>query len=336
MEFKKYTSIENTYRNSEINYIQSNALDRGEFIVEEKVHGAQFSFRYDGKEIKCARRTAFLEENENFYKWKTVLEEERPHIEALYEMLVDKYDNLYITIHGELFGGGYNHPNVEKYQGSKRVQGEIEYCPNNRFYAFDLMINDMYCINIEDVKVLFEKAGFFYAKTLFKGTFAEVLAYPNKFQTKIPEWLGLPPIENNICEGVVIKPNVNTFYANGSRLVLKNKNEKFTEKNKVKKTKVVVNLSEEGLSYLDIAMSYVTENRLRNVLSKIGEVTQQDFGKIKGLFTQDIMLDFEKENPEINIDDLGKAEKKKWQNEFGNHIASLIRKNFLNIIDGDF
>ena len=62
MEFKKYSSIENTYRKAEIDYIRQNAFDRGDFIIEEKVHGSNFAFYYDGTEIKCAKRTQFIDD----------------------------------------------------------------------------------------------------------------------------------------------------------------------------------------------------------------------------------------------------------------------------------
>ncbi|RTZ48577.1 hypothetical protein EJ377_12530 (plasmid) [Chryseobacterium arthrosphaerae] len=35
-------------------------------MVQEKVHGANFSFFTDGKEIKIGKRTAFIEKDENF------------------------------------------------------------------------------------------------------------------------------------------------------------------------------------------------------------------------------------------------------------------------------
>ena len=41
---------------------------------------------------------------------------------------------------------------------------------------------------------------------------------------------------------------------------------------------------------------YVTENRLNNdVISKVGEISQKDFGKVMGLFSRDIIEDFKKD-----------------------------------------
>ena len=68
---------------------------------------------------------------------------------------------------------------------------------------------------------LFESEGFFYAKPLFKGTIDECLAYPNEFQSKIAEWLGYPAIEDNICEGIVIRPVTPHYLRTGSRALIK-------------------------------------------------------------------------------------------------------------------
>ena len=82
---------------------------------------------------------------------------------------------------------------------------------------------------------LFEAESFFYAKTLFRGTLAECLKHPNGFQSKIAEWLGLPAIEDNICEGIVIRPVTPMYLRNGSRVLIKSKNERFAERKSVKK-----------------------------------------------------------------------------------------------------
>jgi Rnl2 family RNA ligase len=338
MEFKKYSSIENTYRTAEINYIRQNAFDRGEFIVEEKVHGSNFAFYYDGKEIKCAKRTQFIDDmGKSFYNHKFVLEDNKPFIEKLWKLLEEDVhtDGMKeITIYGEIFGGTYPHPEVPRSNYATQVQKGVYYHPENKFYAFDLKINGAFVMTVEKAKALFEKAGFYYAKTLLKGSFDEALAYPNEFQTTLPADFGLPEIENNICEGVVIKPNKHVFYENGSRLVLKNKNDKWSEKKSLpKEPKIDVILSDEAKAGLEEALTYVNDNRLKNVISKIGEVTQKDFGKLKGLFTKDIMEDFLKDT-KFDIKLLDKGEQKKWHNTLSQEVANFIRKDFLNIIDG--
>ena len=72
---------------------------------------------------------------------------------------------------------------------------------------------------------------FIYAKTLFKGSLSDCLAYPNAFKTTIPGEYNLPELDGNTCEGVVIRPAQPHFLRNGSRVIIKNKNEKWAENN---------------------------------------------------------------------------------------------------------
>jgi len=79
--------------------------------------------------------------------------------------------------------------------------------------------------------------------------------------------------------------------------------------------------------------SYISENRLRNVLSKIGQVTQKDFGKILGALAVDVIEDYKKD---FNAPELEGKEEKLVNKLLNGEAATLIRKNFVNIIDGEF
>ena len=48
MRFRKYLDIENSYRKKFIDIVVAEKLDKGEFVVQEKAHGANLSFWYDG------------------------------------------------------------------------------------------------------------------------------------------------------------------------------------------------------------------------------------------------------------------------------------------------
>ena len=68
-QFTKFPSLENTYRQKEIDKIlMMNIKDK--WVVTEKVHGANFSFWVykdsdSGKvDIKCAKRSGWIEEGE--------------------------------------------------------------------------------------------------------------------------------------------------------------------------------------------------------------------------------------------------------------------------------
>jgi Rnl2 family RNA ligase len=337
MKFVEYNSLENTYRKAEIERIVVEGLTDGNWIVEEKVHGANFSIYYDGSIFKCAKRTSFLSIGEKFFNWESVLNDNQSKISLLYDLLYKMDSNVeYITVYGELFGGSYPHKDAPKVINQSCVQKGVYYSPSNMFYAFDLKINGEYRLTVSEAKALFDKVGLFHAKTLFVGSFSEALNYPNEFQTTIPNLLGLPEIENNTCEGVVIKPDVHKFTRNGSKVVLKNKNDKWSEKSKDRKKETIdIEVPDEVKTLISIIGEYITENRLRNLLSKIGSVTNKDFGLLLKELNKDVYSDFEKDLT-IDLDELEPKNKSMITKHMNKLCAELIRNNFLNIIDGVF
>lgn len=63
---------------------------------------------------------------------------------------------------------------------------------------------------------------------LARGTFEEMFNFNPRFDSTIPELLGLPRLENNIAEGIVIRTNENKFlHKTDKRVILKNKNIEF-------------------------------------------------------------------------------------------------------------
>jgi len=79
----------------------------------------------------------------------------------------------------------------------------------------------------------------------------------------------------------------------------------------------------------------ITENRLRNVLSKIGPIKQKEFGKLIQLFSKDILDEFFKDHIE-EYNGLEKKEQKQLTRKLSQKCAELIRLNFMNIVDGEF
>ena len=67
MMFKKYNSIENAYRKEFIERVALTTINSNDFVVQEKVHGANFSLITDGRDLKSAKRTSILEDTEKFY-----------------------------------------------------------------------------------------------------------------------------------------------------------------------------------------------------------------------------------------------------------------------------
>lgn len=305
LEFKKYNSIENSFDRKFMEKVMVEMPADLEYVVQEKVHGANTSFLCDGNEVKFAKRTSVLAEGENFYEYVELLETYKDRVLSLFGRVKARYPEIsHISVFGEMFGGRYPHNDVKVSHRVSLIQKGVCYTPDHEFYGFDIYLfedgNNRF-LPVDEVNELFESEGFFYAKTLFRGSLAECLKYPNAFESKIAEWLGLPAIEDNICEGVVIRPVVPMYLRNGSRVLIKNKNERFAEKKSVKTRNKLfaepVPYSEALKTLLIEAEVYVTENRLTNVVSHIGEVQfPKDFGKVMGLFSKDVLDDFLKEH----------------------------------------
>lgn len=219
--FKKYNSIENTYRTKFLEQMKFHGFWEKEFVVQEKVHGANLSFiTQNGVHFKTAKRSGLIYKGEDFFNYETVLEGILPKFKQLWNILKkNNPDVKQMSIFGEIFGGSYPHPEVEKHKGAIRVQKGIFYSPKNHFYAFDILINSESYLNVDLANFYFEKVGLLHAKTLYKGSIEECLNYQNDFNTLIPLKFNLPPIEPNITEGVVIKPMETLFLNGGSRVI---------------------------------------------------------------------------------------------------------------------
>ena len=335
MKFKRYASIDNSYRIKTIQFIRE-LLPNKQFVVQEKLHGSNFAVYTDGNEVKYAKRSNFLKEgNFNSYKKLDLVTIEKS-IKEIFTMFKDLYpETKQISIHGEICGGSYPHDDVKVVQDVSRVQKEVLYSPNVEFFAFDIKIDDA-PINMDKFFEVCEIYNIQHIPSLFQGTLEECLLYSNEYQTTIPKMLGLPKIEDNICEGNVIKPIIAANFDNGGRVVVKNKNEKFSERSGQKGTpKPADPLPENILSMMELGNTYVCENRLRNVLSKIGEVTHKDFGMILGRMSKDVVEDFRIDYKE-KLDELNKKENNKVIRYLNGKISMLIRENFDNIVDGEF
>ena len=336
MDFKKFQSIENSYRQKEIQSIQIN-FPNEQFVVQEKIHGSNFSFWTDGKVVKCAKRSAFIKDDESFFGYEALLDTYEKHILYLFEELrTDKYLNEDLTelaIFGEIYGGTYPHPDVPR-QNVSKVQGGVYYSPDVNFIAFDIKANGVY-VDFKKFKTVCMVGKIPYLDAIASGTFEECLAVANEYPSTLPAMHGLPEIDGNGCEGNVIRPVNTLYFGNGKRVILKNKNEAFSEKKQGKKEpKVQVDVPKEIQDIQLEAVQYINDNRLRNVISKVGEVTQKDFGKLLGLLSKDVMDDLAKDFPKVL--ELDNVQRKMVTRLLNNECGNLIRPNFSNIIDGNY
>ncbi len=296
--FKKYRSIENTYRKEYLDKITDHGFADNLYIVQEKAHGANLSYySTDGINFYSAKRTADLDKLESFYNHDLVLENILDKLRNIWKRIKADIPNVnQITIYGELIGGDYPHPKVKPNKKAVPVQKGVFYSPDNHFYAFDILINTDTFLDVDIANTYFDEEGLLHAKILFKGNLEACLKHSNQFNSLIPNDLHLPLLEPNIIEGVIIKPMKNLYFKNGTRIILKNKNERWSE-NKTFHTSITKNdpPSEQVIKLQEAISSYVTENRLNNVISKIGEINKSDFGRLIGMLTKDIVEDFNKD-----------------------------------------
>lgn len=326
MKFKKYSEIENATREKAIDDIVVQGHSEGLWFCENKIDGANFSVWYDGETMKFAKRSGFIGENENFFNYQKLIPKFKEWIEG-------KFSGE-IVIYGELFGGYYRHPDVKN--TSKGIQKRVSYSPDVEFIAFDIKQNGQY-LSCEEKYKVFAVIGIPYCEPVFSGTFAECLEVSPVFEDETYKRFGLPKVENNFSEGLVLKPNIAKFFPCGSRVILKNKNEAFADKSSKKSGKQQIEakqISDAAKEELQKLFSYVTENRLKDVVSHVGEVTHKDFGKLMKEFNQDILADYTKDSGDFS--NLEKEEQKIITKSLNKETSSFIRERFLNIIDGRF
>jgi len=345
MSFKKYTSIDNCDRKLTMDKYVVRGYAQQPWVVTLKVHGSNFSVYITENEMKCTKRSGWIKEGENFFNYQKVVaryDEKLKNVRKIVHEHFELSPEVPVQVFGEIFGGCYPHDEVEKVQGVKKVQKGVWYCPDVDFFPFDIYVRGQefggkdFPLDHDLFERIMKGAGFtLYAKSLFTGSFKECLEYPNEYPDPVHRYYGLPEIEGNICEGNVLKPVKATVEPCGSRVILKNKNDKFTERTKrTKKERKPINISPEAQKVIGIADEYINENRLRNVLSHFGEVTHKDFGKIMGAFAQDVRKDMEEDDPEVFS--LEKEEQSRVNKVINSSCSVFIRQHFLNIIDGVF
>ena len=225
IEFKPYPSIGNAADAAWMAQVREHVEIGTLFAVQEKVDGANVSFLCDDLEVRMARRTAILDPLEPFFGYQQVLERYSGHIYHIYNRLRLSYPEITsIAVYGELFGGYYPHPDVAPDPVGWPVQKGIWYAPGHDFYAFDIYVftkEGGFFLPVMEANALFSDAGLLYAWNRFVGLLDDCLAYPPVFPTAIPGELGLPPIDDNLCEGIVIKPLVPILLPDGSRVAIK-------------------------------------------------------------------------------------------------------------------
>ena len=300
-EFKKYNSIENHYREEWINKIKEQRPDlaKGTWAITEKVHGTNVQFGFDG-EYTVGKRTGFIEEGEKFYNIEKFKEHYEGAIKAIYEECKKRYNCNSVIVFGELFGGSYPHKDVEKDNTAQKVQKGVYYCPMNEVMFFDIYMDDRYLPvkEFEEIMDFVKNEGYIeliYQHSILVDGIDNAVKYPNDEPSQMYKVWGLPELEDNIREGIVIKPYEQDAFIGQSRVIIKSKNDRFAEKSHEKVDKPKVEVPEFVQKCMEEISQYINENRVNNVISHVGEVTEKDIGKIIGLTSKDVLEDYNKD-----------------------------------------
>ena len=269
MGFKKYDSIENSYRTRTVNDISKTAAIGDYWFITEKIHGTNMTwiFGRDGN-VQIAKRTGIIphDELQSFYRADLAYAEAKQYADALAaDMIENEWKEIRIV--GEWYGGGC--------ANTPKVQSGIDYGNTLRFAAFDVFVEyDDGTSRVMGTVGFFDFCDYHNIPTvpLVKGyvSFDEALAIDvENFHTTIGT-------SNDIAEGVVIKPNHPEYLRTGQRVILKKKYSKFSEKahGRSGEPREVKPIEFDGVGVAELYATiddYFTVNRYNNMIGNLGE-----------------------------------------------------------------
>ena len=212
-------------------------FDKTAWVATEKIHGANFSFVYHDGHLRVAKRRGFLGSETNFFSHQHVVAKIQDNFMALFAALnAEIHPNVApehktFTVYGELFGGGYPHPDVKPIKGMPLIQHGVYYSPDIRFCAFDISIHVREChkryMDYQDAIAYFKRFGIYHAKPLLIGPLHEVMNFDIRTNSTIPAELGFPALSKNMMEGIVVKPYADYSDSYLHRPIVKIKNQHF-------------------------------------------------------------------------------------------------------------
>lgn len=303
LTFNRYNSLIPLEKEKFVHSVKTQGLHTGEWVATEKIHGCNFSFHTDGDISRKAIRSKFI--GDQGFKGSLQVEYMVPDVFNVYSRLEDSgilENGDTMSIYGELFGGMFF---GTKSEGAKNVQGGMDYHPDTKFMACDIVIfpddgeeDSSYTLSYTEMLEALD--GLIpVVPELARGTFDEISSLNPEFPSKVPEYYGLaiPEGKSPANEGFVIRPVDGEKYKGDHRCIFKKRNAKFSETSKVsKKPKEACQIPEVHKELYEELSGYINLNRLESVTSKLEELTWPMFGKISGLLLQDAKIDYEFEN----------------------------------------
>ena len=291
--FTKYSSIENHYNQSFLDKVPREIDGNMKWIATEKIHGTNFQVVITKDGIEYGKRTSMLSWEENFFGYQSVVKGMEPAFQDIQQSVGDT-----VRLFGELAGDG--------------IQSNTPYGDKD-FYVFDVMIGDKLLDPLDAVSFC-KQFSLKIAPIVKVGDINDLLELNPEYKSITPKLSEIYDSEDNTgeieftvagegtSEGFVIKPLVNSYLKNGSRVIIKLKSASHTEKKSVKKVKVRKEIDGKDQEIIDTLAQYITPARIYNVLSH-GEVelTDKTFGKVAGLTLKDILTEQARENDGKNL-----------------------------------
>lgn len=304
MTFKKWHSIENTYRQKHIDFFLDEypGLESETYVILEKLHGSSFQWFFQpGESVKAGSRNRYLDASGSFQGASIAqLIDDNASVIAHFQRWSDA-DACNIRLFSELIGKG--------------IGKGVDYGSEKRVRYFGIMIDDKLLpfketrthVPVKDIVPI----------VAIVGSLQEALDFDIEFDSRILEK------SDNICEGVVIQPYERVYcdrYGT-SPFILKKKNDKFKEKENAPKIRII----DSDVERLNAEfLLYITDNRLQSVFSKHGEIDNpRQIGEYIKLILADAKEDFVKDFQD-GIDALGKARQKQVFN-VGSTIANMLK-----------
>ena len=200
----------------------------GPWVALEKVHGAQLVVAVAGDDVRFGKRKAWLADDDPFFGWQLVRAELTEGARAAAALAGAPV----VVLYGELFGGGYPHPDVAPVPGLQPVQTGVWYAPDLRWAVFDVVVatdedDPGERLAFGEVRPLAAEAGLLVPPTIRAGRRTEVEATAERFPTAVPGQLGLPAIEGNLAEGLVLRRDARA--RPGEAVTYKRKIDEFAE-----------------------------------------------------------------------------------------------------------
>jgi Rnl2 family RNA ligase len=230
-----------------------------------------------------------------------------------------------IIIYGELCGGEYPHPEVEKLPQYQAIQTGVYYSNDIHFFVFDIRIFTEKSIFYLDYKDFFDflpKTNFLTAPFYLVDKLHKILQFDLDKNTPIPSLLGLPALSTpNFIEGIVIKPYQHSLLGEENeenpRPIFKLKRKEFLENPVYQEAKKWENINVSENTWQDVDFwvveisPYLNKNRLESTISKLGNSknpTSEQTKKLAVHWANDALESFVEDYPVIWAEILPKTQ----------------------------